>query len=248
MDFHFSHLLPLKNIKTILLENFMRHFLLSSLVYSLCTYSATHLHASNPIDVSNACNAMFPEANDSNSENLAGLCYEAVDAANKNQVDRCRSLLFSIKREVERIMRAQVKFEAFIDDAFVQAEAQGGRFSDREKKNIKKSFGISSKGSEDYDRVLLEIYPQNDPEEILANCMRYQVYEEQPYYNPPPRLNAGLSLVIIGGLLMVVPNPICIGAGKWTLGLGVGMMVESCVQGCERQEQKSVDIRQNHYR
>lgn len=200
------------------------------------------LQAVRPIEVENVCNAQWPGVTQERSEKLMGLGYEAVDAANKMNISALRGLLFSVKREVESMMKAQVRLEQFIDDAFQQAENKGGNFSQAVKNKCKRNLGICSKGNIAYKRDILDMFDIPEIENDVINFGKYQEYSDQPYYEAPVRLEAGLTLVIIGGLVGFIPFPGCQGAGMWIAGTGLTFMLEACVQGCERQ-----DIRQHHY-
>jgi hypothetical protein len=176
---------------------------------------------------------------------LEGMGYEALDAANRGDVLKLHSLLYMIKNEVESMMGAQVRMEDFVDDAFRQAEAQGRHFTDSQKINMKRTLGISCKGSPLYD-LEISVVDGN----AVINHMRGQAYVEQPYYKPTVALDAGISMVIIGALIAVIPLPFCTAAGAWMIGTGLTFIVAECVQGYQKQggrQDNWVDIRQDRY-
>ena len=203
-------------------------------ISALFFYCVSNLQA---INHENHCHVQFPGVTEDKANKLMGLAYEGVDAANKSNVLALRGLLFSVKREVESMMHAQVKLEKFVDDAFWQAEQKGGNFTESQKKYFKRALGISDKGICNIDQPLFDFEDGED----IANMSAYLEYKDQPHYQAPVRLEAGLYLVIIGGLVAFIPFPGCATAGAWTAGIGGAMMIESCVQGCERKE---IDIRQ----
>lgn len=206
----------------------------SFFISSLFLASTTNLQA---VNIENHCHSQFPGVTEDRANKLMGLAYEAVDAANKSNITLLRNLLFTVKREVEGMMKAQVKLDKFVDDAFWQAENKGGHFTESLKKQCKRSLGISEKGICDIDQPVFDFDDMGD----IANLGAYLEYKDQPHYDPPVELKIGLYLVIIGGLVAFIPFPGCAPAGIWTAEVGGALMVDACVQGCKRQE---IDIRQ----
>jgi len=205
----------------------MHHLFWITPLFSLLPCCATNLYAYESIE--NHANYSNSRVTDERVEKLQGYCYEAVDAVNRNEMCRARGLFFTITREVESMMAAKIKIEQFLDDAFEQAEKKGAKFSNGQKNYFKSCFGVQCKG--------------NDLTYNLSNYAAYQRYEDQPSYEANARLEAGLMFVIIGGVVSVIPRPGCWDTGKWMIGLGVGLMVDACIQGQEKK-----DIRQDRYR
>lgn len=223
----------------------MFRFFIALLHFASFASGFSNLHALDKIDVSNFSHAQWPNVTEQRAEKLRGMSYEAVDAANRGDILKLHGLLYMIKNEVESMMGAQVRMEDFVDDAFRQAEAQGRKFTESQKINMKRALGISCKGLPPYD---LEICITDG--EMVINHMRGNAYVEQPYYHPPTGLDAGISLVIIGALVAVIPLPCCTATGGWLITAGMGFILAECVQGCERQGGRKdnwVDIRQNRY-
>lgn len=212
----------------------------------LVSPNISYLYALDSIDVSNQAHAQWPNVTEHRARKLEGMGYEALDAANKGDVLKLHTLLYMIKNEVELMMGAKVRIEEFVDDAFKQAEAQGKKFSENDKISMKRTLGISCKGIPEYD---YEISIEDGVSVI--NKMRGSAYIEQQYYKPPVALDTGISMIIIGGLIAVIPIPFCTAAGGWMITTGLGLIVCECVQGCERQggrQDNYMDIRQDRYR
>jgi len=209
---------------------------------ALC-FSSIFLYGSHDlqaIEVKNVCHAQFPGVTEERATRLMGLSYEAVDAANKSDLSLLRQLLFSVKREVEGMMNARIKLEQFIDDAFWQAEQKGASISGKQKKQIKRNLGIIEKSASNNEQELFDF--EDEIEDIdIYNFIEYKEYADQPHYDAPASLEAGLYLIIIGGVVSFIPFPGCVGAGKWAISVGGGLIVNACVNGCDKQK---IDIRQ----
>lgn len=175
----------------------------------------------------------MPSISQEKAERLIGMAYEAVHAANTRNTTELKRLFFCICGQVESLMGAKIRLEAFIDDAFDQAEKQGAYFSAYQKKQSKLYFGIYAKTSCIYPEGFLDFY--GDQQDVnTSNLCKYQEYKDQTRYESNVELDCGLSLVICGGVLSLVPFPGCAGAGVWMAQVGGGMIIHACVQGCQR--------------
>lgn len=218
-----------------LLEKFMFRLFYSLAAITSFGLCSANLYAVDPIDVRNICNAHFPKATEERANKVIGYGYEALHAANTMDEKNLRRLLFTIKSEVEGMMSAQVKFEAFVDDAFAQAAQRGAKFTQNQINNVKMHFGIYSMHNGFLPNHLYA-YQDQDLSVDVANLLGYKRYEDQKCYNAPPRLNAGVSLVIIGGIMTVIPFPPCSAAGVFIAEAGMLCILDACITGCERQE------------
>jgi hypothetical protein len=181
---------------------------------SFLAFSLSNLHALD-LDITHNCIGNFPKVTEQRALNLIDMAMNAQKFAEDLDRNNYISALHLVKREVEYMMSAKMRLDDFIDDAFDQAAKRGIKISDWQKDQCRRSLTIIHKG-------------------FNLNNMAYQTYEEQKSYQTPVRLEAGLTLVIIGSVIAVIPYPGCAPAGQLIAGTGFAFMAEACVSGLEK--------------
>lgn len=187
-------------------------------IFSLCNISASNIFA---FDVINEGIVHFPKVTEQRAINILDLAMKAQEAATNSDRNTYISVLYVIKKEVEYMMSAKMRLNDFIEDAFEQAERKGIKFSEYQQDQCRRSLMMANQG-----------FAGNFP----LNNMAYQTYEEQKHYQTPIKLEAGLTLVIIGTLIAVIPYPGCAPTGQIIAGTGFAFMADACIQGLENQK------------
>lgn len=192
-------------------------------------FCISNLHA---VDVENNCAVNFPKVTDESANNLIDIAYKAQDSAGNLDAASCIRLMYTVKFEVERLMNAKIKLDRFIDDAFERAERKGFRFTNKQKMDCKRDLLIFEKGRVVEDKDLFNFLLNS----AIANNAHSRNYNEQQNYEAPLKLEVGLTLVIIGTVICIVPYPGCSIAGGIIAGTGFTYMSDACIKGYEKQD------------
>lgn len=178
----------------------------------LCGSSISPLAANN--------NVNFPRVNQQRSENLMSMGDQLVEASKNLDRNRCVSLMYTIKSEVENMMCAQVKLDKFVDDAFWQAEQKGAIFSAKQKQDCKNGLLVYFKSP----------YPQYECElQVSGDIVNLAIRNDYNYYTAY-KTEIGAAIVISGTLIAMIPFPGCAVAGQGIGWCGIGIMLDASLE------------------